>query len=118
MKSEIGYCKFCGQSRVMEVPDDYTQELIDADATKKCNCEEAQYENAINDMINHTEYQLGEVLKEHEKIREMSLRMVEPLARNTISKYGVSFGSYALKLTRKSGKISISLKYTEEDKRE
>ena len=118
MKSVIGYCKFCGNSRMMEVPESYTQELVDEDATKKCDCDEAHHENAINAMINHTEYQLGEILKDREKIKEMSIRLIEPLARGTIDQYSIKFGAYALKMVRKTDKISTSLKYTEEEKRE
>lgn len=119
MKNAIGYCKYCGQSKMIEVPDSYEQNLIDEDVTDKCNCPEAQAEAQIKQIINHAEFQLKEMLKEvNQDIVKLSLHMVEPIARNVISKYSIAFGSYTLSMKRKPDKISLSLKYTEEDKRE
>lgn len=42
MKIMNGVCKFCGQVAAMEVPDDFTIEQANEEATKKCQCPEAQ----------------------------------------------------------------------------
>lgn len=119
MKNAIGYCKYCGQSKMIEVPDSYEQDYIDADVTDKCTCPEATAESKVQQMITHTEFQLKEMLKENsEDILARALYMVEPIARNRINKLSIGFGAYTLSMKAKPDKISLSLKYTEEDKRE
>lgn len=119
MKNAIGYCKYCGQSKMIEVPDSYEQDYIDADVTDKCTCPEATAESKVQQIITHTEFQLKEMFKDNsEAILQKALYMIEPLARNSINKITIGFGAYTLSMKAKPDKISISLKYTEEDKRE
>ena len=43
----IGYCRFCGNSRIVEVADpekEYTQTELDILAAEQCTCEGARYE--------------------------------------------------------------------------
>lgn len=42
MKEETGICRFCGQTKLVEVPDSFTQEQIDEEATLMCKCFEAK----------------------------------------------------------------------------
>lgn len=44
MSKTIGYCKYCGNSRIVELPNpdkDYTQEDLDFYAADQCTCEGA-----------------------------------------------------------------------------
>ena len=42
MKTATGTCKYCGQITTLEVPERFTQEMIDEEAVKKCDCPEAK----------------------------------------------------------------------------
>lgn len=36
--SNIGYCKYCGNGRVVELPEGVSQEALDQEASATCNC--------------------------------------------------------------------------------
>ena len=38
MTTKIGFCRFCNNQRMVEVPDDATEELINQEATATCDC--------------------------------------------------------------------------------
>ena len=42
MRTATGVCKFCGQTAALEVPEKFTQEMIDEEAVRHCDCPEAQ----------------------------------------------------------------------------
>lgn len=116
-----GACKYCGQFVVMDVPENWTTDQIEEEATRKCTCEKAKAEMLIEDIISTSVYNLKEMFKDNEDLkvmRDMALVMVEPLSRKRLDKVSMSHGNYALSMKRKTAKISISLKYTDEDKRE
>ena len=45
MKDVTGSCIHCGQTKVIQVPDSWTQSQIDADVTMQCDCEAAAGES-------------------------------------------------------------------------
>ena len=118
MKDVQGACKFCGQFRAMQVPDSFTQADIDEEATKKCDCVDAQADTRIKENIANTEGTIGEFFKDKEgleELKELLLTAVKPLAEYKISSISVSKGPYTG--TMKPGKdgIKILLKYTTTD---
>lgn len=40
--TKMGYCRFCQESRLVEVPEDATQEEVNLEVTEQCDCHEAQ----------------------------------------------------------------------------
>lgn len=42
MTSKKGACRFCGQMKLIDVPDTATQEEIDEEVTLECKCREAR----------------------------------------------------------------------------
>lgn len=38
MKQATGVCKYCGQVMTIEVPDSYSQEDVDIEVRKRCDC--------------------------------------------------------------------------------
>lgn len=59
MKDSKGCCIYCGQIKMVQVPDSFTQEQIIEEVTNQCNCEEAKA---------HQFKQLEEELKEQSKL--------------------------------------------------
>ena len=39
MQTKNGMCRFCGQNRIVEVPNNFTQEEIDEEVTLVCPCD-------------------------------------------------------------------------------
>lgn len=116
-----GICKYCNQYRVIEVPEDFTAAMIDAEVTKKCNCEKAIMENAMLETIAHTELQIKEMFKGKDDLstmRDKALATVDDMARFRLAKLSMGYDAYTFTMKRKSSGISLSLKYSEEQKRE
>lgn len=44
MTTKIGFCRYCNNQRMVEVPDDATEELINQEATATCDCYRAKAE--------------------------------------------------------------------------
>lgn len=42
MQTKNGVCRFCGQNRMVEVPNDFTQEETDEEVTMICHCDGAK----------------------------------------------------------------------------
>lgn len=42
METKKGACRFCGQNKMIEVPNGYTQKEIDEEVTCECKCDEAK----------------------------------------------------------------------------
>ena len=118
MKTATGVCKYCGQIMTLQVPEAFTQETIDEEATKKCSCPEAIAETRLSENIANTEGAIRDFFKdkkELEVLEEMLLSSVVPIAKGQISKVAIAKGGYVG--TMKPGKegIKISLEYTTEE---
>lgn len=42
MKEETGICRFCGQHRIVDVPDSFTEYEVNEEATLNCNCNDSK----------------------------------------------------------------------------
>ena len=38
METRIGHCKYCHEQKIVEVPEDATQEMANQEATETCDC--------------------------------------------------------------------------------
>lgn len=112
-KTAVGVCKYCGQTRALSVPESYEKELIDEEATKQCDCTEAQTAQRIEETINHT---LSEIEKffEHKEglgtFKNLLILSVPPLAKGDIEKISINRDEYSV--TMKKGKDGIDVRIT------
>lgn len=118
MKTETGVCKYCGQIMTLQVPESFSQDVIDEEATRKCSCPEAVAETKMNESITNAEGAIKEFFAEREGLEDLEdllMSAVVPLAKGRISKVSIAKGGYVG--TMKPGKegIKISLKYTTEE---
>lgn len=118
MKTETGVCKYCGQIMTLQVPESFSQDVIDEEATRKCSCPEAIAETKMNESIANAEGAIKEFFAEREGLEDLEYLLksaVVPLAKGRISKVSIAKGGYVG--TMKPGKegIKISLKYTTEE---
>lgn len=118
MKTATGTCKYCGQITTLEVPERFTQEEIDEEAVKKCDCPEAKAFTKQQETIAAAEGMIKDFFDGKEgmsAIMELLLSAVEPLAKHEIGQISISRGGYTG--TMKPGKegIKVQLKYTTVD---
>lgn len=118
MKTATGVCKFCGQSAALEVPEKFTQEEIDEEVVRHCDCPEAQAFTKQQEEIANAEGMIKEFFKDREgmqKIKDLLLSAVEPLAKSEIGAISISKDGYTGSMKPTKDGIKVSLKYTTVD---
>ena len=118
MKTKTGTCKFCGQIATLEVPEKFTQEMIDEEAVKRCDCPEAQAYTKQQESIANAEGTIKEFFKDREgmdTIKELLLGAVKPMAENSIGAISISKDGYTGSMKPTKDGIKVSLKYTTVD---
>ena len=118
MKSVDGVCRFCGQFMVLEVPESYTQEMTDEEATKKCKCPEAKAYTRMEENIANAEGAIRQIFKDRtelETVRDILFNAVRPMAEESIGKISISKGADTCSMKPTKDGIRISIKRTTED---
>ena len=118
MKTATGVCKYCGQTAALEVPESFTQEMIDEEAVKKCDCPEAKAFTKQQETIANAEGMIREFFKDKESleaIKTLLLGAVEPLAKHEIGSISISKNGYTGAMKPSKDGIKVSLKYTTVD---
>lgn len=118
MVEHTGTCKFCNQLRVVKVPVDYDQKMIDEEVTATCDCEAAEAEKVVMDIIASAEMQIKEFFKDRgmDLFKDMLLNMVEPMARKKVERINIKAGKYQISMKRKSFSIEVRIKVVTEEK--
>ena len=118
MKTATGVCKFCGQTVALEVPEEFTQEIIDEEAVRKCDCPEAKAFTKQQETIAAAEGMIKDFFENREgmeKIKDLLLSAVKPLAENAIGAISISKDGYTGSMKPTKDGIKVSLKYTTVD---
>lgn len=118
MKTEKGRCKFCNQIMMIEVPDSYTQEMIDEEVSKKCNCPEAQGYAEIDTQINLATEEINRAFEKKANLnalKKILLSSVEPIARKSLDKIQLSKDGYSVTMKKTKDGIKIAIKHTEQE---
>lgn len=118
MKTATGTCKFCGQIATLEVPEEFTQEIIDEEVVKKCDCPEAKAFTKQQETIATAEGMIKDFFEKREgmeKIKDLLLSAVRPLAENSIGAISISKDGYTGSMKPTKDGIKVSLKYTTVD---
>lgn len=119
MKQATGVCKYCGQVMTIEVPDSYSQEDVDIEVRKRCDCPEAKVITRREENIASSEGAIRDFFKdkpELETIGKLMLDTVAPMAEGKIDKLSVSYNGYSGSMKPgKDNSIKVSLKYVTEE---
>ena len=113
MKNLMGVCKFCGQRRLIQAGDDkdYTQEQLDAIATRECDCDAAVSARAREDAAQTIRDWIEDLSIKDEWIKETILQAVERIADMSIYQVQITDGSGVVyKLTdspKKGPKLTV-----------
>lgn len=116
MNKIIGYCKFCGNSRIVMESEGMTEEDLNNQATLECDCEGARAERNIQYLIKTGEHSLKMIIaKKSQKTADALLPFVEFIARGKIKKISINFDGIttASMYTASSGKkIAVETRET------
>jgi len=111
MKNVTGVCKYCGQFKAIEVPDDYTQEMIDEEVAKNCTCPEATAKAKIEESVTYAEAMIKNMFSDENEdrpdVKDQLLSMARPLAERKIDKVKIDKDNYGFSLYRSSGSIKL-----------
>ncbi len=121
MTTKEGTCKYCGQIKLMNIPETFNQEDIDDEATRACDCAEARAYTKREENIAGAESGIRDLFKDLEElndVKKLMLDAVRPVAESKISKISISKGRYTAGMKPGKDAIKVSLKYTEEETRE
>ena len=88
----IGYCKFCGNSRMIMKSDKMSEAQLNEQASLECDCEGARAERNILELIQSGEHSLKLIIgKKSEKTAKALIPFVEMIARGKIKKVSINF---------------------------
>lgn len=112
----IGYCKFCGNSRMVMESESMTEEDLNNQATLECDCEGAKAEREAQYLISTGKASLNLIIaKKSKKTAEALVPFVELIARGRIKKISINFDGIttASMYTASSGKkIAVETRET------
>lgn len=118
MKTEIGFCRFCQDQKIVEVPDDATEEMINEEATRTCNCYEARDAREKKYQKGACIANIEEMIKEkHPEIADLLESSIDPIQEGKISKITVNTPyNQTIRLSRCKDGIKVELeKKTKEE---
>ena len=121
MKQTEGACIYCGQIQMLEVPDNFTEEDINLEVTKRCKCTEAEVYTRREEQIAGAERAIKDIFKDYDNLNEVKdylITAARPVAENKFSKISISKGNYTASMKPGKDAIKISLKFTEEQTKE
>lgn len=117
MKEVTGQCRYCGQTQIMQLPDNYTEKDITEEATRSCKCAQAKHYVRVEERIAGAESAIREMFKDYpslEDVKNTLLGAARLVAENKYNKITISKGKYAASMKPGKEALKISLKYTDE----
>lgn len=118
MKTESGKCKFCNQIMMIEVPESYTQAMVDDEVSKRCSCPEAHEYAEVDTQINLATEEINRAFEKKlnlNALKKILLSSVEPIARKSIDKIQLAKDGYSVTMKRTKDGIKIAIKHTEQE---
>ena len=117
--SSVGYCKYCGNGRVVELPEGVSQEALDQEASATCNCYKAEEARKKETQKDVCIAQLGEMLHgKHPEIEDILVCAIEPMQEQKFEKITINTGfnkTIRMRMTKDGIKIEIERKMKEEN---
>ena len=120
MKLATGECKYCKQMKSINVPDSWETDDVNAEVTRKCNCEEALAAEEVQRIITYAEADINRFFEDKglDAFKEILKAAVEQVARKNVMKVSLNSNGYTATMKRTNSGISLTLKHTTEEKTE
>lgn len=117
----IGYCRFCGQQKMIKAGADISDEMKVHLATMECGCDEARAYQLIENKKTYAEGNIKALCEpDGETVEDILLNMVDALARMHLNKASITTSEgIRITLTAKERSIKVerveTIKTTRED---
>jgi len=113
MIDRIGECVFCGQTRMVKVPEDAGKEEVDKEATMLCSCDDAKaYQETVTN-INVAHHFIDKELVATDEIKEILKRISELVGYGKIDQAVIRLGGATYTVKEKKYKVSVEKRTVE-----
>lgn len=119
MITQTGYCKFCGEGRMVDALEDSTQEWLNQLATDECTCKEAYAERERAQQRESAECEIERIIAPRSaSAAEIFRRQMENIQRGLIKEIVFkviapeSKDKWTLAIRRTAGGLNITAKTT------
>lgn len=109
----VGYCKFCGQSRMVRYTDELTQKDIDRLATEACRCEAAVQNVICMQKARNARYTISKLIDPYSESAGKAMRwLADAVARDRIKSVTIRIDDRFVAKMAAGNEISVVLKET------
>lgn len=118
-QTKIGFCRYCNNQRMVEVPEGATEELINQEATATCNCYKAKAEREKEHQKKVCIANIDEMLgKKYPEIASLLKDSIDAIQASKIKKITVNTHfsqTIRLQQTKDGIKVELERKLKEEN---
>lgn len=114
MIEAIGSCTFCGQTKMVRIEEDLTQEeknrQANWEATMQCGCEMSKAWSERQSNINYAQSYIKNKLRATEEVKDVLLKTAEIIGNGYADKVVINHGEVEFKVYVKKQKIIVKKK--------
>lgn len=114
MIEAIGSCTFCGQTKMVRIEEDLTQEeknrQANWEATMQCGCEMSKAWSERQSNINYAQSYIKNKLRATEEVKDVMLKAAEIIGNGYADKVVINHGEVEFKAYVKKQKIIVKKK--------
>lgn len=114
MIEAIGSCTFCGQTKMVRIEEDLTQEeknrQANWEATMQCGCEMSKAWSERQSNINYAQSYIKNKLRATEEVKDVLLKAAEIIGNGYADKVVINHGEVEFKAYVKKQKIIVKKK--------
>lgn len=113
MVDRIGACVFCGQTRMVKVPEEAEENVGNREATMQCNCDEAKaYQEKVTN-INVAQHFIDNELIAPDRVKEVLKELSEMVGHEQIDQAVIKLDGTTYTVKEKKFKVSVEKKTVE-----
>lgn len=113
----VGYCRFCGQSRMLETGVELTQEEADEKATRLCDCDMAsKYTHMVVSKENVSLQIQEQYANDHQVVGQILIDAIDPIAEGRLKSVTVKAGEDTVITAKIAMTKDGTIRATREDK--
>lgn len=113
MRDMIGACVFCGQTRMVKVPDDAEENMENREATMQCDCDEAKAYQEKETNINVAQHFIDNDLTAPDGVKAVLKKLSEMVGHEQIDQGVVRLDGTTYTVKQKKFKVSVEKKTVE-----
>lgn len=113
MRDVIGACVFCGQTRMVKVPDEAEENMENREATMQCDCDEAKAYQEKETNINVAQHFIEKDLIAPDGVKAVLKKLSEMVGHEQIDQAVVRLGGATYTVKEKKFKVSVEKKTVE-----